>query len=50
MRTIEIYDTTHATLFPNAEGKTPKDIITKGSDAALIITCGGLLLIYSFVI
>jgi hypothetical protein len=39
---IEIYDTTHATLFPSAEGKTPKDIITKGSDAALIITCGGL--------
>jgi len=39
---IEIYDTTHATLFPNAEGKTPKDIIAKGSDAALIITCGGL--------
>jgi hypothetical protein len=39
---IEIYDSTHAALFPNSDGKTPKDIITKGSDAALIITCGGL--------
>jgi hypothetical protein len=39
---IEIYDSNHTALFPNSEGKTPKDIITKGSDAALIITCGGL--------
>jgi hypothetical protein len=39
---IEIYDSTHAALFPNSDGKTPKDLITKGSDAALIITCGGL--------
>jgi len=39
---IEIYDSNQNALFPNAEGKTPKDLITKGSDAALIITCGGL--------
>ena len=39
---IEIYDSNQVALFPNSDGKTPKDIITKGSDAALIITCGGL--------
>ena len=39
---IEIYDTETTVLFPNADGKSPKDIIVKGSDAALIITCGGL--------
>ena len=40
---IEIYDTENATLFPNnPEGKTPKDIIIKGSDVSLIMTCGGL--------
>ena len=39
---IEIYDTENNVLFPNADGKSPKDIIVKGSDAALIITCGGL--------
>jgi len=39
---IEIYDSNQTALFPNSEGKTPKDLITKGSDAALIITCGGL--------
>jgi len=39
---VEIYDSNHTALFPNSEGKTPKDLITKGSDAALIITCGGL--------
>jgi hypothetical protein len=39
---IEIYDSNSNALFPNAEDKTPKDIIVKGSDAALIITCGGV--------
>jgi hypothetical protein len=40
---IEIYDTENNTLFPNnPEGKTPKDIIIKGSDVSLIMTCGGL--------
>jgi hypothetical protein len=39
---IEIYDSNQNTLFPNSDGKSPKDLITKGSDAALIITCGGL--------
>ena len=39
---IEIYDSNSIALFPNSDGKTPKDIIVKGSDAALIITCGGL--------
>ena len=39
---IEIYDADHTALFPSSDGKTPKDIIVKGSDAALIITCGGL--------
>ena len=39
---IEIYDTENTVLFPNTDGKSPKDIIVKGSDAALIITCGGL--------
>jgi hypothetical protein len=39
---IEIYDSNSNALFPNSDGKTPKDLITKGSDAALIITCGGL--------
>jgi hypothetical protein len=39
---IEIYDTETTVLFPNTNGKSPKDIIVKGSDAALIITCGGL--------
>ena len=40
---IEIYDTENNTLFPgNSEGKTPKDIIIKGSDVSLIMTCGGL--------
>jgi hypothetical protein len=39
---IEIYDSESHTLFPSSDGKTPKDIITKGSDVALIITCGGL--------
>lgn len=39
---IEIYDTENTTLFPSSDGKTPKDIITKGSDVSLIITCGGL--------
>jgi hypothetical protein len=39
---IEIYDAGHNALFPNSDGKTPKDLITKGSDTALIITCGGL--------
>ena len=39
---IEIYDSDSNALFPSSDGKTPKDIITKGSDVALIITCGGL--------
>uniref|UniRef100_A0A6C0I4I7 Uncharacterized protein n=1 Tax=viral metagenome TaxID=1070528 RepID=A0A6C0I4I7_9ZZZZ len=40
---IEIYDTENNTLFPgNSDGKTPKDIILKGSDVSLIMTCGGL--------
>ena len=39
---IEIYDADQTALFPSSDGKTPKDIIVKGSDAALIITCGGL--------
>jgi len=40
---IEIYDTENNTLFPgNHDGKTPKDIIIKGSDVSLIMTCGGL--------
>ena len=39
---VEIYDSNHTSLFPSSDGKSPKDIITKGSDAALIITCGGL--------
>ena len=39
---IEIYDTENNTLFPSSDGKTPKDIIIKGSDVSLIITCGGL--------
>ena len=39
---IEIYDTENTTLFPSSDGKTPKDIIAKGSDVSLIITCGGL--------
>ncbi len=39
---IEIYDSNRIALFPNSEGKSPKDLIVKGSDAALIITCGGL--------
>jgi hypothetical protein len=39
---VEIYDSNQTALFPNSDGKTPKDLITKGSDAALIITCGGL--------
>ena len=39
---IEIYDSNSNALFPNSDGKTPKDLITKGSDAALIITCGCL--------
>lgn len=39
---IEIYDSNSNALFPNSDGKTPKDLIIKGSDAALIITCGGL--------
>ena len=40
---IEIYDTENTTLFPgNPDGKTPKDIIIKGSDVSLIMTCGGL--------
>jgi hypothetical protein len=39
---IEIYDSNSNVLFPSSDGKSPKDIIVKGSDAALIITCGGL--------
>jgi hypothetical protein len=39
---VEIYDSNNNALFPSSDGKSPKDIITKGSDAALIITCGGL--------
>lgn len=39
---IEIYDSNSNALFPNRDGKSPKDLIVKGSDAALIITCGGL--------
>jgi len=39
---IEIYDSNQTALFPNSDGKSPKDLIVKGSDAALIITCGGL--------
>ena len=39
---IEIYDSESNALFPSSDGKNPKDIITKGSDVALIITCGGL--------
>ena len=39
---IEIYDSDSNALFPSSDGKNPKDIITKGSDVALIITCGGL--------
>jgi hypothetical protein len=39
---IEIYDSNSTVLFPNSDGKSPKDLIVKGSDAALIITCGGL--------
>ena len=40
---IEIYDTENNTLFPNnPDGKTPKDIVIKGSDVSLIMTCGGI--------
>jgi hypothetical protein len=39
---IEIYDSNSNALFPSSDGKSPKDLIVKGSDAALIITCGGL--------
>jgi len=39
---VEIYDSNQTALFPNSEGKTPKDLITKGSDAVLLIACGGL--------
>ena len=39
---IEIYDAEQNTLFPSQDGKTPKDIIAKGSDVALIMTCGGI--------
>ena len=40
---IEIYDTENTTLYPNnPDGKTPKDIIIKGSDVSLIMTCGGI--------
>jgi hypothetical protein len=39
---IEIYDSDSNALFPGSDGKNPKDIIVKGSDVALIITCGGL--------
>jgi len=39
---IEIYDSNSNALFPNSDGKSPKDLIVKGPDAALIITCGGL--------
>ena len=40
---IEIYDAENNTLFPNnPEGKTPKDIVIKGSDVSLIMTCGGI--------
>ena len=39
---IEIYDAEQTTLFPSHDGKTPKDIIAKGSDVALIMTCGGI--------
>jgi hypothetical protein len=40
---LEIYDTTKTTLlFPTSDEKHPRDIITKGSDVTVLITCGGV--------
>lgn len=38
----ELYDTEQNTLFPNDDGKTPEDMITKLSNIACVIQCGGI--------
>ena len=38
----ELYDTEQNTLFPNDDGKTPEDMITKLSNIACVIQCGGV--------
>jgi hypothetical protein len=38
----ELYDTEQNSLFPNADGKTPEDMITKLSNIACVIQCGGV--------
>ena len=38
----ELYDTEQNPLFPNDDGKTPMDMITKLSNIACVIQCGGI--------
>lgn len=38
----ELYDTEQNALFPNDDGKTPVDMITKLSNIACVIQCGGI--------
>lgn len=38
----ELYDTEQNTLFPSDDGKTPVDMITKLSNIACVIQCGGI--------
>ena len=38
----ELYDTDQNPLFPNDNGKTPQDMITKLSNIACVIQCGGV--------
>ena len=41
-KNVEIYDINHKSLFPNDGEPTITDLITKGSNVATIVQCGGI--------
>ena len=41
-KNVELYDDEKNQLFPNDEDKAPIDFITKGSNVATLLSCGGI--------
>jgi len=39
---FELFDTENTMLIPNSDGKTPDELIQKGSNIACILMCGGV--------
>ena len=38
----ELYDLNHELIFPKDDGMTPVDLVTKGTNLAAVIQCGGI--------